>query len=301
MDWKKIGKKLLFPPIWGMLVLAILSAAGLAWVFIGGHEQSPVSYGVYVLAFYTLTVITAFCAIAFPKRYRQIRQKILSVPLANRYVTDKVFRTKVMLLVSFGVNLLYAGVNVISYFLYRSMWFICLAVYYTILGVMRFLLVRYVRLNDIGTNRYGELKRAKACSYILLLLNLFLSGAVLMIVYQNKGYAYHGMMIYVMAMYTFYITTNAIVNLVKYKKFNSPVMSMAKVISMAAALVSMLNLETAMFAAFGTDMESENQRLMIILTGAGVAVTVITMSVYMIAKCAKEIKRMRSLPNGREK
>ena len=114
-----------------------------------------------------------------------------------------------------------------------------------------------------------------------------------MILYQNKGYAYHGILIYVMATYTFYITTAAIINLVKYRRLGSPVMSMAKIISMAAALVSMLALETAMFSQFGESMAPENQRLMIALTGAGVSIVIITMSVYSIVKNSREIKRIK--------
>lgn len=293
MDWKKLGKKLLYPPIWVQFPLVAACAAGLVYVFLNGLEETAIAYIVYVLSFYTLCVVCLFFSIALPKRYHQLKQTLLNFPLSNRYMTDRIFRTKVTLLFSLGANLFYVGVNLVSYFLYRSWWFVCLAIYYTILSVMRYLLVRYVRLNDIGTNRLGELKRARACSCILLLVNLFLSGAVLMILYQDRGYAYGGMMIYVMAAYTFYITVNAIVNLFKYKKIGSPVMSTAKVISMAAALVSMLNLETAMFAAFGAEMSEENQRLMIILTGAGVAAAVVAMSVYMILRTTKEMKELK--------
>ena len=298
MDWKKIGKKLLFPPIWVMALLTILSAAALTAVFLKGWDISPIAYIVYVLAFYTLSVVTIFCAMVLPKQYKQIKQKVMNNPMGNRYMTDKGFRTKVSLYLSLGVNLLYVAINVLSWYLYQSWWFVCLAIYYVILSVMRFLLVRYVRLNDIGTNRYGELKRSLACSCIMLLLNLFLSGAVLMVVYQNRGYEYHGVMIYIMAMYTFYTVTHAIINLIKYRKFESPVMSTAKVISMAAALVSTLNLETAMFAEFGAEMSKGNQRLMIILTGAGIGITVIVMAVYMIVHCTKEIRKTRIGKNG---
>ena len=291
MDWKKIGKKLLFPPIWLMVLLTIASAVLLTFVFVRGWEQHYVAYFIYVLAFYTLSVVTMFCVMVLPKQYGKIKAKILSNPLGNRYATDRVFRTKVSLNLSLSINLLYVAINVLSWYLYQSWWFVCLAVYYVIMSLMRFLLVRYVRVNPIGANRYGELKRSLACSYIMLLLNFFLSGAVLMVVYQNKGFEYHGILIYVMAMYTFYMATHAIINLVKYRSFESPVMSTAKVISMAAALVSMLNLETAMFAEFGADMAKENQNLMIILTGAGISITVVTLSVLLIVKATKEIRR----------
>jgi hypothetical protein len=169
-----------------------------------------------------------------------------------------------------------------------------LAVYYVIMAVMRFLLVRYVRIQKIGTNILKEWKRAKACAYILLLINLSLSGAVLMILYQSKGYDYPGVLIYVMAFYTFYALTMSIVDIVKYKKLGSPVMSTAKIVSLSAALVSLLNLETAMFAQFGGDMTPENQRIFIILTGAGVSIMVVTLSVILILNANKEIRRIKN-------
>ena len=173
------------------------------------------------------------------------------------------------------------------------MWFVILAGYYMILAVMRFLLVRYVRKNGIGKNRLGELKSARLCSYILLTVNFALSSAVLMILYQNRGFEYHGILIYIMAVYTFYSTTHAIVDLVKYRKYNSPVMTTTKVIALSAALVSMLSLETAMFSQFGQDMAPEHKWLMIALTGAGVSIIVVTMSIYIIVRSAKEIKLNR--------
>lgn len=299
MDWKKLGKKLLFPPVWLMVLLTVASAVLLTVVFVRGWEQRVIAYCSYVLAFYTLSVVTVFCVTVLPKQYGQIKGKILANPLGNRYATDTVFRTKVSLNLSLGVNLLYVAINMLSWYLYQSWWFVCLAVYYVIMSVMRFLLVRYVRIHEIGANRYGELKRALACSYIMLLLNVFLSGAVLMVVYQNRGYEYHGIMIYVMAMYTFYMAIHAIMNLVKYRSFESPVMATAKVISMAAALVSMLNLETAMFAEFGGDMAKEDQRLMIILTGAGISIAVIVMAVHTIVRCTRQMKEIRSNENGK--
>lgn len=300
MDWKKIGKKLLFPPIWVLVILVVVTAVTVPYVLINDLSQSPIAYAVYVVAFYTVCTVSVFFAMVLPKQYKQIRQKIFDNPLGNRYMTDAAFRTRISLYTSLGVNLLYVAVNIISYFLYRSMWFVCLAVYYSILAVMRFLLVRYVRVNKIGDNRRGELKRSVLCSVILLTLNFFLSGAVLMIVYQNKGFQYHGVLIYVMAAYTFYITTHAIIDLFKYRRYHSPVMTTAKIITLSAALVSMLSLETAMFAQFGAEMARNDQRLMIMLTGAGVSITVIIMSVYMILRSTKEMKEMRNNGNGKQ-
>ena len=298
MDFKALCKKILFPPVWLMLFLLFISAIALPLIFIKDMSETPVAYAVYVVAFYTVSVVSVFCGRVLPKEYQNIRRKIDSRPLGHRYMTDPAFKTHVKLHTSLAINLLYVGVNVLSYFLYRSLWFVVLAVYYVILAVMRFLLLRYVRGNAIGKNYLGELRRARSCSCILLLLNFVLTGAVMMILYQNKGFAYHGTLIYVMAAYTFYITTRAIVDLVKYRKYRSPVMTVSKVIALSAALVSMLALETAMLSRFGADMAAENKRLMIVLTGAGVSVVVIVLAVYMIVRTAQEIKEIEE--NGRE-
>jgi len=291
MDWKKNGKKLLFPPIWLLLLLTVISGVLLTLVFVKGWEQQLIAYFVYVLAFYTLSVVTVFCVMVLPKQYGRIKKQIYANPFGNRYMTDRVFRTNISLSVSFVISMLYVGINLWSWHMLGSYWFMVLGVYYVIMAVMRYLLVRYVRIQKIGTDILSEWKRSKLCAYILLLINLSLSGAVLMILYQQRGYDYPGMFIYVMALYTFYSATHAIVDIVKYRALGSPIMSTAKIVSLSAALVSMLNLETAMFAQFGADMSVEQQHLFIILTGAGVSITVVTLCVLLIVRATKEIRR----------
>lgn len=293
MDWKAFWKKLVFPPIWLMVLLFFISAAALPFVFIKGLDETPVAYIVYVIAFYTVCVVSVFCGVVLPKQYKNIREKLYAIPIAHRYLTDAAFKTHVNLYRSLAINLLYVAVNAISAIVFNTHWFALFAVYYAILAVMRFLLVRYVGKNKIGASRLGELQRARLCAYILLTVNLALSGAVLMMVYFHRGFDYQGILIYVMAMYTFYITTTAIIDMVKYKKYGSPVMSMSKIIKMAAALVSMLSLETAMFSQFGGDMNIENQRIMIMVTGAGIAVIVVAMAIYMIVRTTKEIRSLK--------
>lgn len=230
--------------------------------------------------------------------FKRIKDKISKNPVGNRYINDVKFRTEVSVNASLLFNLFYIIINVVSFFLYHSMWFVVLAVYYFILVIMRFLLANYIRVKGIGNNRRGELMRARLCAYILLTVNIALSGAVLMILYQNKGFEYHGILIYAMATYTFTITIVAIVNLVRYRKYNSPVMTITKIITLSAALVSMLSLETAMFSQFGGDMSAEGQYLMIALTGAGVSITIISLSIYMITRTNREIKFRRN-KNGK--
>lgn len=296
-DWKKIGRKLLFPPVWLMIILAIISAGALITVFVKGWDMSPIAYGIYVLSFYSLMVICIAGYFTFPRYFKSIKQKIYNTKFGNRYMTDVAFKTHVSLYRSLAINLLYVAANLFWGYWYQTVWFTIFAGYYTILAIMRFLLLRYVNRNKIGETRLGELKRSRLCAIILLLINLVLSGAVLMILYKGKGFEYQGILIYVMALYTFYITTTAIINIIKYRKYKSPIMSTSKVINLAAALVSMLALETAMLSQFGAENSIEFKRIMVAATGAGVSIIIVTMSIYMIVHGNREIKKIREVAN----
>ena len=190
MDWKKIGKKLLFLPLWVIIILAFISTGALVVVFVKGWETLPVASIVYVTAFYSLAVLCVFCWKVFPGYYKGIKGKVYENKYANRYFTDAAFKTHISLYGSLVINLLYVAVNAVSAVIYHTYWFAIFAVYYAIMAIMRFLLVRYVGRNQIGESRLGELKRSRLCAFILMTVNLALSGVVLMMVYFNRGFKY---------------------------------------------------------------------------------------------------------------
>ena len=115
-----------------------------------------------------------------------------------------------------------------------------------------------------------------------------------MILYQDRGYEYHGILIYAMAAYTFYITTHAIVNLIKARKYESPVITTARGINLSAALVSMLALETAMLSEFGKDVSAETRWIFLAATGAAVEIAVLLLSLFLLWKAKKQIRSLKS-------
>ena len=235
---------------------------------------------------------------SIPKYYRITKNRMHENKYIHRYMTDDVFKSNAGLYGSFGINLLFIAVNAISAYVYNTNWFGIFAVYYGIIAIIRFILVCYVKRNKIGKNYLKELKCARICAYILLTVNLVLSGAILMMIFFNRGFQYRGYLIYLIALYTFYITIIAIKDMIKYRKYKSPVISITKVVKMTAAMFSMLFLETAMFAQFGMDTPEEVKRIMIMATGAGICVIVVTMATYMIVQTSKEINQVRSKDNN---
>lgn len=299
-EWKEFGKKMLLP-VWLIVLMTIGSGAGLSVVFLKGWDTTPIAYGVYVFSFYTLTVLCIACWKTIPGYYKKVRGRVYENQYAGRYLTDAVYKNKIGLYISLLINLLYVGTNGVSAVVYRTRWFAIFAIYYGIMAVMRFLLVRYVGKNSIGESRMGELRRSRTCAYILMTINITLSGVVLMMAYYDRGFKYQGFLIYVMALYTFYTTINAIINLVKYRKYHSPVMSVTKIIKLASSLFSMLFLETAMFAQFGQEMQEKSKRIMIMATGAGISVIVVGMSVFTIVRATKEIRKLKNEEKESEK
>lgn len=295
--WKSVCKKFLFPPLWLIIILTMISIIALVSVFVKGWDTNPIAYVIYAVSFYTLTIICIACYKTILGYYKDIKEKVYENKYANRYLTDAAYKTHINLYTSLGINLLYIATNTVSAVIYNTYWFAIFAIYYGIMAVMRFLLVRYIEKNHIGESRLGELKRSRACAYILMTVNLTLSGVVLMMVYYNRGFQYQGFLIYVMAMYTFYTTVTAIIDLIKYRKYRSPIMFISKIIKLASSLFSMLFLETAMFSQFGQNTSAETKQIMIMATGAGICVVVVGMSIYMIVRSSNEIVTIQNHAN----
>ncbi len=295
--FKRVINRLLHPGT-AVLVASVIAGTGLLlYTFLVAGEDNPISYVSYVVSAYALTIL---CVNVIPslRRGKDIARRNKYI---QRYMDDVPFRLDVSLHASLLINLFYAGLNGFSGIYYRSTWFATLAVYYIFLAVMRFLLVRYGHKNGFQGNMTEQLRRYRLCGIMLIMMNTALAGVVILVVSQNRGFQYAGMLIYVMAMYAFYSTITAVVNLVKYRRYNSPVMSAAKAVSFASALVSMLSLETAMLSQFGTGDKADAlfRRVMVSSTGGVVCIVVVTMGVYMVVNSTKRLRKVRG--GGTEK
>ena len=287
--WKKALNRILYPPLWLAVILVILCTA--AMVFIKNWDDTPVAYAVYVASFYLLCVLTAFFAVVFPKKYKEIRQQVYAHPLGNKYMTDASFKVRVSLFNSLVITLAYSVFNLASGVLYASLWFCAIAIYYILLSVIRFILFQHLEKKK-QAGMAAEYRSYRTSAVLMMLLNLTLAAFVRNMIVQNDVMAFSDIYVITSATFTFYFLTMSIVDIVRYRKYNSPVMSAAKAIRFAQALVSLLTLEASMLAHLG-DSEAF-KRTMLSCTGAGVCGIVLSMSVYMIIRATKEIKRIQS-------
>jgi len=300
MNAKKILLKILLPPLYVPIILTPTSVISLILVFTSGLDSHPISILAYVISFYTLCILSVFCVLRLPKTFKKAKSKVYATKYGNRFLTDIEFKTQATLYLSLLINLANVLLNVIFGFVFHTNWFFVLAFYYAILTGLRFSLALYTRKYSLGENMLGEWKRERVCGAILTLINLSLTSVVLMMMYQEKGFHYRGILIYVMAAYTFYHIITAIIDIIKYRKYKSPVMNSIKAVKLAAALVSMLSLETAMLSTFGADMLAEDKRVMIAATGAGISFVVIGLSSYMIVESTHKINKIKEDQNVRK-
>ncbi|MDO4173156.1 MAG: hypothetical protein Q4D42_00200 [Eubacteriales bacterium] len=292
--WKRMVYRTVFPKLNILVACVLASAVLLGYTFLYGDAYGPIAYISYVLSAYALTIVCARL-IRLPKNgfFAALHRNAY----AHRYLTDIPFRTHVSLYLSLGLNLLFAAVKLVYGIAYCSVWFGTLAVYYILLAVMRFLLLRHVNRNRIGTAIVAEWKRYRLCGIILLLMNSALCGVVILMLHQKESFQYAGYLIYVVAMYAFYNMVTAVTDVVKYRKYNSPVLSASKAVKLAAALVSMLSLETAMLMQFNDREDAEAFRQMMTgATGISVCALVLAAAVWMIVRSTKQIRKLRRVP-----
>ncbi len=291
MDWKKLGKALLFPHVAIMIVLVPIATVLLvgSMVFVG--TESVIAYISYVLAAYTLTV---WC-FKIPYLIRFLKTFKDENKYARKWQDDTRLRVNASLYGSLAWNALYGIFQLWLGFYHHTFWFYSLGAYYICLGVMRFFLLLHTRKYAPGEKMQAELVKYRACGIVFLLMNLALALIVFFMVYWNRTFEHHMITAIAMAAYTFTAFTVAIVNVVRYKKYNSPVFSASKAISFAAACVSMLTLTSTLLTTFSDgSMGIVEQKLMLGSVGFAVSGVVVAMAIRMIVKGTKKLKESKA-------
>jgi len=290
MDWKKLYKALLYPHIAIAAVLVPIATVMLvgSMVFVG--TESVIAYVSYVLSAYTLTV---WCLklprlISFFKTFKEENKYM------RRWREDARLRVNVSLYGSLAWNSLYGIFQLWLGFYHRTFWFCSLGAYYICLAVMRFFLLRHTRKYASGEKMQTELIKYRACGIVFLVMNLALALIIFFMVYWNRTFRHHMITAIAMAAYTFTAFGVATVNVVRYRKYKSPVYSASKAISLAAALVSMLTLESTMLTTFsdGT-MTVATQKWLLGATGGVISVLIVATAIYMISVGTKKLKELK--------
>lgn len=280
-------QRLLHLPGWLLLLLTGLMLAA-PWIVRQAGKRSMLAGLIYSAAAYCLLVFVW----ALPEGVRKGKRMALQNPFiqgiaqsrfVRQYRQDPAFRGSVSLYQGMALNFLNVLFRGVVGLRYASIWFLSLTAYYLMLGGIRLLLLRI----RPGSSPAQELRCYRRTAWLLLALNLPMGGMIVQMVVTNSGFSYPGYVIYLSAIYAFYAMIHAVVQLVKYRKLGSPLHSAGKVVSFVSALMSILGLQTAMIAQFGSGDETM-RRTMNALTGGAVWSMVVVAAVVMLVKSGKQ-------------
>ena len=253
----------------------------------------PQSVGIIVYILAAVSLVAACICIYRDLRKGIIERLLLMIKKTSygaRFLEDYTFRTILTTLPTFLINVVYTVYNGVIGIANQSEWLITMAVYYSLLGIMRYCAVnterKISRMTDPKLIRKKELSVIWTDGILLLLLNLALSGVVLLTIAKGTAKTYSEIMVISIAAYTFYKITMAVINMVKVRKMQSPILITIRNIGVADALVSMLTLQTTMLASF-QDTSSIDANRMNGITGLAVCILIASLGASMIYYASK--------------
>ncbi len=300
--FKRILKKLLYPRFFIVIPLIFLSAGLLIYTFASDlPTESPLAIISYVISFYTLVVI---CAGAIPLT-RKVMYALNKNKYTSRLLSDAILRAKISLFFSLIFNFAYSAFNIVFGLLGRSIWLIAIGGYYGAVAIVRYGVILGVRdaknEADNTARLHVEWQRYRIAGIASLFMSLTMSVMIGLVLIGDEGFKYPGYLMFVFAAYTFIKFTASIVNTVKFRKLDTPVLSAAKAMDLSVAVMSIFTLQTAMlselsdpnsmFAQNTTEQMSRSQ-IDFLNTMTGIAVWCFAhfVAIYMIVRSNKKIK-----------
>lgn len=273
-------------------------------VFYVVYGLSAISLGYTV---YTIVIYSRYIKSWFVSTMRKSS-------IIEKAIDNYGYRTVIVSAVNTIINVCYVAFNLVIAIIYRSGWYMSLTGYYLLLTAMRSGIVLYHRKKAKGRlvfkkknadylleeEKYQltELKKYGATGWLLTVMPLFLSFAILLMVKNNRAFIYGGWLVYAVAAHAFYKITMAIINVFRAKKSPDVTVKALRAVGLADALVSILALQTTLLYAFsdGTGSGAANA-----VTGAAVCAATFVMGIYVIVKSNKYIKifYQRKKENGR--
>ena len=283
---KNILNKIVAPnKILGFLIFN-LGMILLIYVFSFHLEETVLAYIAYFLSAYALIIFSVW----FYKTCKFSNNYLKKSNIYKIYQKKHKEVMQISLIISLSFNFIYGILKLYFGIYYKSLWFITFAIYYLLLFFMKMSLLLNVRKYEVGKNLVKEYQKLKHIGFILLLFDMILSIMILLIIKQNGEITYNGYLIYIVALYDFYLIISAFVNVFKYRNNHSPVLIASKCISLTVALVSIVSLEVAMISKFGAN-DNNFKFMMLGVTGLCVALINSFMAIYMILKAKKYLKK----------
>ncbi len=181
-------------------------------------------------------------------------------------------RTRKLALFSLLFNTVYSAYHIIFGITTRSWWLFTIGIYYTILSIVRFVVLR------------GKRRKRSAVRFtgiMLMMLSVSLVGTVILAFVKDRGRVFPLVVMLAIAVYAFTKITLATVKWFKSRKSKSVNVIALRNISFADAFVSIFSLQRSMLVSFEGMSELEI-RIMNVATGSAVCIIVFLLGYHLI-------------------
>ena len=274
------------------IAVVVLEAEG-GWVY-------AVYLAAAVLLAYAIYALVRFV----PRATAAVSSFVKKYPLLGKWMGTYEARTLLFAACSFVINVGYVVLNIVMAALMSSIWYAALAAYYFALGALRYAVLFGTRKakKNAQTERglaAEKLRIYRNCGIALLIIEGVFMFAVAQFVLSGGGsiaeLAAQNMRTYTMitmissAAFTFYKMTLSIVNLVKVHKMTDPELWALRNINLAAALVSLLALQTTMTLFLSQPLTRE-MSVFNGIVGLVVVLIVAGLGIVMIVRANKKKK-----------
>lgn len=210
------------------------------------------------------------------------------------------FRVRVMLCSSLSVNIIFAVFSLASAAFRESFWEGALAVYHLILCGLYAYLVRCLPDGETRDEHMRELQAEQKAGFALTALDFALGGIMVQVIRLGRSYIYPRYLIYGMALFAFCSLGFSILNVIKYRKLRSPVLSAAGAVNLTVSLMTLFGLETALLTAFGGG-DTDFRRNITSVTAIFICIVVFVISGLMGMRTGKQIRKLRKTESETEK
>src|SRR5574344_345978 len=181
-----------------LLVFILISTLSLICVFHYKMDESAFAYIAYVFSFYTLSVSVFRLTLLIKKIDIKKKKKALADRnmVAKRFFDDGRFHFFLLFSLSIPLNIGYAILKTVYGFVLHSNWIVQNGVYYALLTLMRFIIIR-------GAEKNEEDKALKLSSIILSISSFHYLLMVLEMYLHTSSPHYPGYIVYVASLYAF--------------------------------------------------------------------------------------------------
>ena len=188
--------------------------------------------------------------------------------------TTRIDRVQNTTLISLIFNILYCVYHIVFGAVTASWWFLTIGIYYAVLSIIRFAVLRHKGNNRLLVRFTGAM---------LIVLSVSLVGTVILAFVKDRGTVFPLIAMLAIATYTFTKMSLAIIKWIQARKSKSAKMIALRNISLANAFVSIYSLQRSMLVSF-EGMTKTEIRIMNVATGSAVCIIVFLLGSNLVKR-----------------